>query len=244
MACLTGRSIGFAAVAPSRPSLPTEFGPGDPALGQAWSDCRGEQPSRKEPFSAAQFAMTSLTAVRRSRYNLAHSTKAEQIMNNLRIVYKVGLTFLVMIVIAISANGYIFENKRTLEQTSEWTDHTYQVLQQADRLQAAMVDQETGFRGYLITGNSGNLDPYKFGHTNFLNAFETIKSLTADNAAQQRRLDEIRTAADQWRSEVAERGIQQMASEATREAARDLERTGAGKKSMDGIRALIKDMKD
>ena len=50
-------------------------------------------------------------------------------------------------------------------------------------------------------------------------------------------------AAETWRRDVAEKGIQWMASEATREQARELERSGAGKRSMDGIRVLLKDIK-
>ncbi|MBT9292620.1 methyl-accepting chemotaxis protein [Prosthecodimorpha staleyi] len=164
-------------------------------------------------------------------------------MSNLRISYKIALTFAFLIVVAIAANLYIFMNKRSVEQASDWNAHTYMVLQQADAVGAAIVDQETGFRGFLITNNPGNLDPYKSGLTNFKIAFDKIKSLTSDNQAQQRRLDEILAAAESWRRDVAEKGIQWMATEATREQARDLERSGAGKKSMDGIRVLIKDIK-
>ncbi len=164
-------------------------------------------------------------------------------MKNLRISLKLSLTFIVLIVIAVAVNLLVYTNVSTLKQTSEWTDHTYKVLQQADAVAAAMVDQETGFRGFLITGNEANLDPYKFGGTNFKVAFDSIKSLTADNAAQQRRLEAVLAAAEQWRKDVAEKGITWMASDATREQARDFERTGAGKKSMDGIRVLIKEIK-
>lgn len=160
-------------------------------------------------------------------------------MKNISIAQKLVIAFSLLIFISVLLNGVVFYNKRTLEQTSEWSNHTYQVLQEADNVMAAMVDQETGFRGYLITGNADSLGPYKAGKENFRRAITKIKQLTSDNPAQQRRLDDIAAAAEQWQTDVAAKGIQLMAAEGTRAAARDLEVTGAGKTSMDGIRVKI-----
>ena len=164
-------------------------------------------------------------------------------LSNMSIAYKLLAAFGALILISVALNVYIFTNKQALEQADGWTDHTYKVLQQADAMQAAMVDQETGFRGFLITGKDDNLGPYRSGRTNFQAAFQQLKTLTADNPAQQGRLDQIAAAADAWRTNVAEKGIALMGSESTREAARDLERNGAGKTSMDGIRAVVKELK-
>ena len=163
-------------------------------------------------------------------------------MKNLSIAAKLALAFGVLIVTAIGLNAYVFLNKRTVEQTSAWADHTHIVLEHTAQLGAAMVDQETGFRGFLITGNEGNLGPYKSGATAFTEAFDKVKNLTADNPVQQGRLNEVKALADTWRNDVAEPGIRLAKADATREQARDLERNGAGKKSMDSIRAKIKEI--
>ncbi len=164
-------------------------------------------------------------------------------LSNMSIAYKLLTAFGALILISVALNFYVFFNKQVLEQADGWTDHTYKVLQQADAMQAAMVDQETGFRGFLITGNPDNLGPYKSGYANFQAAFTQLRTLTADNPTQQGRLDQIGAAADAWRSDVAEKGIGLMGNDATREIARNLERDGAGKKSMDGIRVIVKDLK-
>ncbi|MCW2318922.1 methyl-accepting chemotaxis protein [Rhodoblastus acidophilus] len=160
-------------------------------------------------------------------------------MKNLKLAYKLILTFAMLATTIIASNMVIISNKTNLEQLSSWSEHAYKVIDAAKRMGAAIVDQETGFRGYLITGNAANLDPYRFGETNFRAALGELRQLTADNAQQQRRLDAIDQAATSWRSDVGERGVALMATVATREAARDLERTGAGKTAMDGIRVLI-----
>ncbi|MCM5557469.1 methyl-accepting chemotaxis protein [Pleomorphomonas sp. JP5] len=166
-----------------------------------------------------------------------------KMLNNMSIAYKLLAAFGAMIVISVALNSYIFYNKNVLEQADDWTVHTYEVLQQADAMQAAMVDQETGFRGFLVTGNPDNLGPYKSGSSNFQAALSKLRTLTADNPAQQGRLDQIATAADAWRMNVAEKGIGLRGNDLTREAAYDLERNGVGKKSMDGIRVIVKELK-
>jgi methyl-accepting chemotaxis protein len=165
-------------------------------------------------------------------------------MKNISIAQKLIIAFGLLIFVSIALNTVVFFNKRTLEQTSEWSNHTYQVIDQAEDVLGSMVDQETGFRGYLITGNPDSLGPYKSGREEFKKAMAKVKSLTADNPTQQRRLDDIAAAAEQWNSDVATRGIQLMGAEATRAAARELEIMGAGKKAMDGIRVKVAEVVD
>ncbi len=165
-------------------------------------------------------------------------------MKNLTISKKLLLVFGVLILVAAAVNATVFYNKTSVEQANRWTTHTYTVIDQANAVMAAMVDQETGFRGFLITGSDDNLAPYRNGLSQFRAALSKIKALTSDNAAQQKRLDDIAAAADEWRLQVAEKGIRLMASEATRGQARELEITGAGKKTMDAIRVKIAEVID
>ena len=68
---------------------------------------------------------------------------------------------------------------------------------------------------------------------------EELRSLTADNPEQQKRIAALDALADTWRTQVAEVEIQQMKDPATIEAARAMEASAAGKVSMDGIRTLL-----
>ena len=104
---------------------------------------------------------------------------------------------------------------------------------------AALVDQETGVRGYLISGDDKFLAPYRTGQQAYAIAFNKIRTLTADNAAQQARLAEVDRLAQTWRTTVSEKQIALMGKPDTREQARAMESSGAGKASMDGIRAKI-----
>ncbi len=54
-----------------------------------------------------------------------------------------------------------------LKDATKWNDHTYRVMSLADRAMAAMVDQETGLRGFLVAGDDKFLEPYRGGFDAF-----------------------------------------------------------------------------
>jgi methyl-accepting chemotaxis protein len=100
-----------------------------------------------------------------------------------------------------------------------------------------MVDQETGLRGYLLAGEDKFLEPLRAGQVAYEKEFAEVKKLTSDNAAQQARLDDLNQAAKTWMNDIAGKEIALMRDPATRDQARVLEVSGAGKQSMDAVRA-------
>jgi signal transduction histidine kinase len=106
----------------------------------------------------------------------------------------------------------------------------------------AMLDQEIGVRGYLITDDRKFLEPYHKGGEVFSVAIRRVKDLTSDNPAQQSRLDELNELAKKWRSEVAERKIALMAKPETREEAHALTASEAGETAMDLVRAKLNEI--
>ncbi|MBR0717744.1 methyl-accepting chemotaxis protein [Bradyrhizobium liaoningense] len=160
---------------------------------------------------------------------------------NLKTSRKMGLVFLLITAVALLISGFTWRNTSILEQASGWTTHTYQVLEQANKLTEAMVNAETGVRGYLVSTDERFLDPFNNASGNFRSAWETAKKLTSDNAEQQRRLDEIKKASETWFNQVAQKEISLVKSGQVTEA-RQLEASGAGKTSMDGLRAFVNEM--
>jgi len=47
-----------------------------------------------------------------------------------------------------------------LREDAEWVAHTHEVISVLDNLLPLMTDAETAFRGYLITGDAGYLEPF------------------------------------------------------------------------------------
>lgn len=160
-------------------------------------------------------------------------------LNNTSITKKLILSLGLIIATVLAVNSVIYLKSREVKDTTFWNDHTMKVMSASDEILMGMVNQETGFRGYLLSGEEKFLDPYKAGLVDFEKAWSRAKSLTSDNAQQQARLEQIRKFAETWRNTIAERAIRLMANPQTREEARAVETSGAGKESMDGLRKLI-----
>ncbi|RQH12035.1 CHASE3 domain-containing protein [Bradyrhizobium sp. RP6] len=163
-------------------------------------------------------------------------------INNLRISIKVSAVFVAICLVVAGSTGAIYNSLSVMSSTAKMTVHTYEVLEQLSGLVSAMVNQETGVRGYLVSGDAGFLAPYEAGQKQFQAAAAKVGSLTSDNATQQKRLDQVRAFASDWATNIAQREIALMKDPATQAKARELEASGAGKKAMDGLRAVVQEM--
>jgi methyl-accepting chemotaxis protein len=158
---------------------------------------------------------------------------------NLRITKKLVGAFALIIAVMIGTSTVVWHRISFIQDSSRWTMHSHEVLETLSNVMAAMIDQETGLRGYLVSGDETFLGPYHNGQDAYKVAFAHLKLLTADNAPQQARLDEIDRFATTWVSKVAEHEIALMRKPETRDEARATESSGAGKTSMDGMRAKV-----
>jgi hypothetical protein len=70
-------------------------------------------------------------------------------LNNIKITNKVALVLSTLICVSGATSVIGYQSLAKQEQTAVMTEHTYKVVGTLDSLMAAMVDQETGMRGYL-----------------------------------------------------------------------------------------------
>jgi methyl-accepting chemotaxis protein len=162
-----------------------------------------------------------------------------KMFDNLTIPRKLVLALGLMLATIMAVNVVIYLKSSEVQQATRWTEHTQQVIAAANIAVSSMVNQETGYRGFLIGGEDKFLDPFRKGEQDFELAIAKGKELTADNPVQVSRFDEVQKSGEKWRKHVAERAISLMANEQTRKEARDLESSGAGKAAMDALRAKV-----
>jgi signal transduction histidine kinase len=158
---------------------------------------------------------------------------------NLPISRKLMAAFAAVIVVIFASSAIVYDRLLAIEWARNWRVHTTNVLETLHSAMDAMVDQETGVRGYLITGDERFLEPYRRGGTAYTAAIQRLRDLTADNPAQQSWLNELDALAKNWRSGFAERAIALAAKPETREDGRALEGSSAGKAAMDRIRDKV-----
>ncbi|MCZ6643665.1 MAG: methyl-accepting chemotaxis protein [Gammaproteobacteria bacterium] len=92
----------------------------------------------------------------------------------------------------------VYDGVDDLIDTSGMVNHTHEAMAFADDLGAAMVDMETGLRGFLITGAEEFLDPYESGQILFKNSLDEALEHVDDNPAQVDRLNHINTLKEAW----------------------------------------------
>ncbi|WP_245318635.1 CHASE3 domain-containing protein, partial [Bradyrhizobium sp. DOA1] len=163
-------------------------------------------------------------------------------INNVRISVKVSAVFIAICLVVAGSTGAIYNSLSVMNSTARMTVHTYEVLEELSKVVGAMVNAETGVRGYLVSADPAFLGPYESGQKEFQAATTKVGSLTSDNAAQQKRLERVKAFAGDWMANVAHREITLMKDPATQSKARELEASGAGKKAMDGLRAVVQEM--
>jgi len=88
--------------------------------------------------------------------------------------------------------GVDYRNTRRLHDDAYWVAHTREVLDGLDDLLSTMKDAEAGQRGFLITGDERDLQPYVDARAAVDGKIERIKRLTADDARQQARIPRLR----------------------------------------------------
>jgi PAS domain S-box-containing protein len=118
-----------------------------------------------------------------------------------------------------------------------WVDHTSEVIRDSQQLLLSFLDAETGQRGYLVTGSESYLESYYQSAGSVRSQTEALRRLTADNPAQQERLERLAPIAQERLAELAET-IRLFRLQA-HDAAKGIVSTDRGKVAMDSIRSLL-----
>ncbi len=101
-----------------------------------------------------------------------------------------------MLTTILGVDLMIYLKSAEIRSSTQWNEHTYQVIETINATMAAMVDQETGLRGYLVANDDKFLDPYRNGIKAFSQSLLKFRGLTSDNPAQQTRADDVQNGAD------------------------------------------------
>lgn len=139
----------------------------------------------------------------------------------------------------------LFTRQHTLanQDAETWVAHTHQVIRNANEALEGLTDMETGYRGFLVTGEDNFLAPYKLGSAAYKLKLAQLQVETSDNPEQVERWQELEERALAWQREVTEPGIalrQEITAEhASTEAIAEFVTSGSGKVHFDGIRAVF-----
>ena len=99
-----------------------------------------------------------------------------------------------LLVLVVGGASYFAVRRST--RAASLVSHTDSVLIEREKVLSALKDAETGARGYLITGDTLFLDPYKGAQEKLKSSLRQLRVLTADNPTQRTRLDTLESVSN------------------------------------------------
>jgi two-component sensor histidine kinase/CHASE3 domain sensor protein len=148
------------------------------------------------------------------------------------------IAIVVSMLLVLAAAGASLFLVRTVDSQLDDIATTYEVRQQAQELMLAVVDAETGQRGYLLTHDRAYLEPYNRAVASIDSTYRELLGLIEDNPSQTLRMDTLKPVLDAKQDEMAQTitmvGVGDIAN------AMALLRSDEGKGLMDTIRSTLR----
>ncbi len=147
---------------------------------------------------------------------------------------------------SLTALGWL---KASLADDEAWVQHTQKVRLETKQLLTALLNAETGMRGYGLTRRPEYLEPYHQAITYIPNTMAELEQLVQDNPQQQQRLELIQDLVAQSLTVMAQKVQLQQALDVSSSEARGApqflyEWLDEGKTMMDATRARIDQFAD
>ena len=156
-----------------------------------------------------------------------------------------AFSFVVVIVAALIAVATMSREKQAAAQHKNIL--TYEVIEEVNGLTDAIVNMETGARGFLLAGADTFLEPLTNGRQEFAAHFARISELSEDRRVHQK-LAELRAAQQEWLTQAIEPAIglrrEVITGDATMSDIVALEREARGKKGMDAMRTILAEIEE
>jgi PAS domain S-box-containing protein len=94
--------------------------------------------------------------------------------------------------------GFLVWQILAATQAQRAIDHSDQITAQLQELQNLFIDQETGLRGFQLTGDAVMLDPWKGAAGPIQTRFANLHELMAGDAAQPASVNELESRYNEW----------------------------------------------
>lgn len=127
---------------------------------------------------------------------------------NLTVGNKILSGYATIFVLMILTTAYlIVANNTAVEKYVTLVDRNLPVIQNAEKIRTVVLDMQSSFRGFLLTGRSNFISHYTEGKTRFDDLMGVQKKLVSDNPKQIAMLDEVKRLHINWLQTVSEPAI-------------------------------------
>ena len=109
---------------------------------------------------------------------------------------RLGWAVLAPVVVLLALGGGLAVQIRSLIGAFDAARESRAIVAELHQLQKLILDQETGLRGFLLSGDRAFLEPYERADTD--GSFRTLRAMVAGDPRQRERLDEVRRNHEAW----------------------------------------------
>lgn len=159
--------------------------------------------------------------------------------NSFGLNQSLGSAIGVIALVSVLSSSAVLVTLSHLHEATEARGRSSQVIRALGEFRTAMLNQETGLRGYLITGRTSSMEPYLSGRPALDEAINHLRAQIDEGTEASRLLAGAVTAARAWQTDVAEVAIRSAANPATRPDAIRIEADGSGKQLFDTFREKL-----
>ncbi|RZA22025.1 MAG: response regulator [Proteobacteria bacterium] len=155
---------------------------------------------------------------------------------------KLRLTFVALGLVILANATWLVKSFQEVKEGQRMVDHTYEVIAQIEKVVTAVVDQETGFRGFFLSrGDSRFLAPYQQAKASLDRDVTRLEYLIQDNAFQVTNLSILKETMND-KHIILEGGLQRLLD--TKDYTRyDPFVLNEGRVAMDKLRSIADSMK-
>jgi methyl-accepting chemotaxis protein len=168
--------------------------------------------------------------------------------NNVKLTTKLYGGFLLLIALIVIQAVISLLGAQTNEENNTRNLHTFEVLRSIEEIRLALVNIETGERGFILSAEEHFLAPLHYGREQLKEEFGKLEELTSDNPAQQRRITELKRLVKDWETNAIDYFItlRRKESASIQPSVKLLEelREGRGRARMDLIQAKIEELRE
>jgi CheY-like chemotaxis protein/CHASE3 domain sensor protein len=107
------------------------------------------------------------------------------------LTFRIAAAFIVSLISLVALAAISYRNVSALNRDAEWVTHTLEVLQAKEALKRSRAEMEAGARGYVIAGDPAFRDQALAGSAELVGIERQLVELTADNPAQQTRIQQL-----------------------------------------------------
>jgi len=158
-------------------------------------------------------------------------------MRALAMNHRLGVGFMVIWLTILTSSAVVFGESGAIQTEVAAVSGTYEALRLLDAASKHLEAEESGVRGFVLTGDEDFLDPYSAGKKGYEEAFSALSTALA-GPEYQKQLVALSDIVGHWQTEIADREIAWMRQQGMAGKALEQEKQAAGKWWTDQFRAV------